>query len=214
VTALFTHDLGDGLGLALREEWTVEPLHQLILENLDHLRPWEPWAHGEQSVDGFRIYTRGALTDWIEGRSLPAVILQDGAPIGVAGATIDAYLATAQLGYWIAARHQGRGAVTRAVAAILDHLSTTRAIQRTEIRTAVRNRRSRAVAERLGFTHEDTLRSALPIGDHRDDLAVYGLSPGSDPSRPGHPSRQHPRRDPEAVQGTGRSVVDNTNYAS
>lgn len=178
MTALFTRDLGDGLALALREEWTVQPLHQLILDNLDHLRPWEPWAHGEQSLDGLRTYTRSGLTDWIGGRSLPAVILQDGTPIGVAGATIDAYLSTAQLGYWIAAPHQGRGAVTRAVTVILDHLTSMRMIRRTEIRTAVGNHRSRAVAERLGFTHEGTLRSALPIGDHRHDVAVYGLITG------------------------------------
>lgn len=50
-----------------------------------------------------------------------------------------------------------------------------RGIARAEIRTSVENRRSRAVAERLGFAHEGTLRSALPVGDRRHDLAVYGL---------------------------------------
>jgi len=172
---LFRHALGGKLDLALREEWTVEPLHELITANLDHLRPWEPWAHGDQSIDALRDYTRRGLNDWLEGRSLPAVILEDGQPIGVAGARIDTYFVSAEFGYWIDAHHQGRGVITRAVSALVYYLSTDRAVKRAEIRTAVNNQRSRAVAERLGFTHEGTLRSALPIGGHREDLAIYGL---------------------------------------
>jgi ribosomal-protein-serine acetyltransferase len=37
------------------------------------------------------------------------------------------------------------------------------------------NKRSRAVAERLGFTHEGTMRGAQAYPGERRDLVVYGL---------------------------------------
>jgi ribosomal-protein-serine acetyltransferase len=95
--------------------------------------------------------------------------------VGGLGAGLDPYHGSADLGYWITADHEGRGILTRPATALLDHVFTDRGIARAEIRTSVENRRSRAAAERLGFAHEGTLRSALPVGDRRHDLAVYGL---------------------------------------
>ncbi|WP_367948702.1 GNAT family N-acetyltransferase [Rathayibacter sp. VKM Ac-2857] len=84
-----------------------------------------------------------------------------------------AYTQTAELGYWIDAAAEGRGAVTRACVALLTEVPR-RGIRRVEIRTAVENARSSRVAERLGFTCEGVLASALPLGDERLDVAVYG----------------------------------------
>ncbi len=54
-------------------------------------------------------------------------------------------------------------------------VARARGAHRVEIRTAVDNVRSRGLAERLGFTHEGTLRSGMPLGERRVDVAVYGL---------------------------------------
>ena len=91
------------------------------------------------------------------------------------GARIDTYAGTADLGYWIDAAHEGRGAVTRAVAALTEQLFADYGVSRVEIRASVRNQRSRALAERLEFVHEGTLRAALPVGSQRHDVALYGL---------------------------------------
>ncbi len=172
---MFTRDLGDGVALALRDLSTVERMHDLTVKNLDRLRRWEPWAQAEPDVDGLREFTRARMTAWVEGRSIPCIILVDGVMVGSVGATINHYSQTVELGYWIDADHEGRGAVSRAVAALLDEVFEDRAVRRAEIRTGAENTRSRALAERLGFVHEGTLRAAMPVGEVRQDVAVYGL---------------------------------------
>ena len=175
--ARFAIDLGDGDGIVLRESWTVTPLHELIEKNLDRLREWEPWAQGEQTQAGLASFTAFEMHQWVEGKSLPAAIVSDGRVVGSVGARIDGYARIADVGYWIDKDAEGRGLVTRAVRALIEHLHTDRGIRRIEIRAAVDNVRSRAVAERLGFTLERVLRSAQVVGDQVNDVALYALIP-------------------------------------
>lgn len=172
----FTIDLGDDADLVLREPWTVEGLHALITKNLDRLRRWEHWAQDEQTREALAWYTNHELTEWVAGRSLPAAIRQHGVLVGTIGARIDSYAGIAVLGFWIDAGAEGKGLVTRAARAMIDHLRNDRGLRRIEIRTAVENDRSRAVAERLGFELEGTLRRAQIVGDTVHDVALYALA--------------------------------------
>lgn len=175
--ARFMIDLGSGDALVLREAWTVPMLHALIEKNLDRLREWEPWAQGEQTESGLEAFTIHELHQWVEGRSLPAAILHDGQVVGSVGARIDPYAGTADVGYWIDIDAEGRGLVTRATAALIEHLHADLGIRRVEIRAATNNTRSRSVAERLGFALEGTLRAAQVVGDRTNDIALYALIP-------------------------------------
>lgn len=48
-------------------------------------------------------------------------------------------------------------------------------LQRIDIRCATNNTKSRAIPERLGFTHEGTLRRAEKVYDQWYDHEVYAL---------------------------------------
>jgi len=66
--------------------------------------------------------------------------------------------------------------MTLAVRALIDHAFGAWELHRVMIQAGVGNARSRAVAERLGFTLEGVLREAERYLDGRYiDLAVYGL---------------------------------------
>ena len=45
-----------------------------------------------------------------------------------------------------------------------------------ELRTSVGNRRSRAVAERLGFDYEGLMPGGLQFMNRADDVALYGVT--------------------------------------
>jgi ribosomal-protein-serine acetyltransferase len=79
------------------------------------------------------------------------------------------------VGYWLDAGFVGRGLVTRAVTAVLDHAFGPLGLDRVGLRTVIDNALSRNVAERLGFTQEGVLREYAAFPDERRDLVLYGL---------------------------------------
>lgn len=173
VTA-FGRDLGGGATLTLRDLTTVDPVLELVLANLDRLRAAEPWAWGPQTRERSALQTEQLLAQFAMDRALPCVIRQDDRIVGAASLAFDPYLGQASLGYWVDAAAEGRGLVRRAATVLVD-VARVRGVARLEIRTAVDNARSRGLAARLGFTHEGTLRGALPLGPERVDVAVHGL---------------------------------------
>ena len=79
------------------------------------------------------------------------------------------------MGYWLDAGFEGRGLVTRAVTAVLDHAFGPLGLHRVELQTTTDNTRSLRVAERLGFTQEGVLREAAAFPGERRDVVVHGL---------------------------------------
>ena len=80
-----------------------------------------------------------------------------------------------EVGYWLREDQQGQGIVTRAARAILAFGFNELGLERIELRCAVENQKSRAIAERLGFTREGTLRQAHRVGERNSDQALYAL---------------------------------------
>ena len=153
----------------------AEELHALVERNRAHLARWMPWA-AEQTLEGTTRFIRTAEQRQAENNGLEAAILLEGRIVGAAGFPgVDWVARATSIGYWLDEEHQGRGLMTLAVRAMIDHAFGEWRLHRVEIQTAVDNQRSRAVAERLGFTQEGVLREAELIGDRYHDLVVYGL---------------------------------------
>ena len=171
----FTRDLGDGFALGLRTTDSVDELLALINKNLARLRQWEQWALAEQTPEVLRAHVEERLQMFVTGAAVPCNIYAGGQLIGNIEMRINAYNRTAELGYWIDEDFEGRGVVTRACQALIEHGKTSLGVRRFELYTAAHNDRSGAVAKRLGFAHEGVMRSATPLGEQRFDTNVYGL---------------------------------------
>lgn len=150
-------------------------LYALVRANRAHLARWLPWAP-TQTLDDTREFIRSAREREAAEDGFEAAILEEGAIIGMAGFHGVSWThRSTELGYWLAESAQGRGTMTRAVSALVDHAFSTWRLNRVAIRAAVENRPSRAIAERLGFRREGVLRQVERVGDRFVDHVVYAM---------------------------------------
>ncbi|HEY3400085.1 MAG TPA: GNAT family protein [Geothrix sp.] len=162
--------------LSLRD---AQALFALVDANRDRLRRWLPWPDANRSVLDSRGYILRMRALMRTGLGQSFGLWWKDRLVGVAGFNwIDRANQSAAIGYWLAKEAEGHGLVTMAVTALLRHGFRTLRLNRIEIRAGVRNRRSRAVPERLGFRHEGTLRQVECLADRCVDHAVYGLLAG------------------------------------
>ena len=160
--------------LVLLDQQRTDAVHALVLSSLEHLRPWEEIARPDLTREETLEYVTAGQRSWAEGRALPSAVVYRGEIAGVVGARITREVDKAQIGYWLGSAYQGLGIMTRSVRAVVQTLFDDEGMHRVELRTAADNLRSRALAERLGFTLEGTLREVYPIDGVRHDLCIFG----------------------------------------
>lgn len=154
----------------------AEAFYDLIRANREHLCRWMPVFENVHSLEDQRQGLEGLAALHSEGDILGGAIEYLGQLAG--GASINGLNAdnrSAMLGYWIAEGLQGRGIATRVCRALVARAFDEKAINRVEIRTMAENAKSRAVAERLGFTLEGVRPQSFRCGGRLHDLAVYSL---------------------------------------
>ena len=164
-------DAGDGIELRRLDAEDAEALQEVIERNRDRLRMWMWWTDGS-TVETTRAFIQAAIDG---GTDDPLGLYVDGTLVGAVGLSADPISGNREIGYWIGHSHEGRGVVTRACRALITHAFAELGCHRITIRAGTANARSRAIAERLGFRHEGTLREAAsnPLGYF--DMEVYGL---------------------------------------
>ncbi len=169
------HVLDERRGLRLLDESDAEELYAVIEANRLHLARWMPWAPG-QTLDATLAFIRRSARQLADNQGFQVAMIEDGAIVGVLGYhRLDWGNLATSLGYWIAETAQGRGTVTLAVTALVDHAFAHWNLNRVEIRAGVENTRSRAIPERLGFTLEGVQRQAERVGERFVDHAVYAM---------------------------------------
>ena len=167
---------GRGLELRPLSLRDAKVLFPLVEANRERLRRWLPWPDANRSVLDTRAFILRVRAHARAGIGQSFGVWWKGALVGTAGFVwIDAANHSAAIGYWLGREAEGHGLMTAAVKALLRHGFQTLELNRIEIRVGVRNRRSRAIPERLGFHHEGTLRQVERLADRHVDHAVYGL---------------------------------------
>ena len=153
-----------------------------VMESLDHVRPWLPWAAFYSTIDDSRDFIARAMARWTLREDLIVGLWDARAGEFVGGSGLhprDWDAGVFEIGYWIRRSAEGRGYVTEAVRLQTDFAFARLGANRVFIRCDARNTRSAAVPRRLGFVQEALLRNDMrdPAGALRDTL-VFALIPG------------------------------------
>ena len=175
---MFRLSIDEHLELRLLEPHHAEALFDAVDADRARLRIWLPWVDSTREVEDTRTFITGQLAKLAKQEELTAGLFVDGRIAGVIGARLSPLPPSADIGYWIAAEFEGRGLMTKAVAAMIDHLFTERDLHRVEIRCAVDNERSAAIPRRLGFKLEGVERESQQIQGRFLDHNRYGLIRG------------------------------------
>ncbi len=152
------------------------PLYALTDANRDYLRQWLPWLDHVRASDDTGTFIESCMASAAAGGAANFAIFHDGVLCGVAGFhAINPIHRAGSIGYWLAEAYTGKGIATESVRSLLKTGFDDLGLHRIEIRCAVDNHRSRAIPERLGFTHEGTLRQSEWLYSRYVDQALYSL---------------------------------------
>ena len=170
----FSQPVDDTLDLLLVERHHADLLTALWRRNAERLRRWEPWAAKDRDLSGAPDWIAYCLQGFAEGRWLYLLMVVDEVPVGTCGLSLDPETRSGSIGYFVDSAAEGYGFVTRA-AGWLTGEAARRGLVSVEIGAAADNRRSRAVAERLGYRLEEVRPGGLVFPDRAEDRAIYTL---------------------------------------
>jgi len=173
---MFHIDVASGLELRQFQMSDAEELYAVADRNRDYLREWLPWVDRTHSAADMRDFIAARLEQFEAHQGPTAAIRVDGRIAGALGChPIDWLNRNCHIGYWLDADEQGKGIMSRAVAALLDYLFDEVGLHRVTIQCGTGNHRSCAIPERLGFAHEGLVREAEWVNDRWVDLAIWGM---------------------------------------
>lgn len=152
-------------------------IFQLIDNQRDYFIEWLPFVADMCSISDSQAAIAGML--YIPDASINPVfsIIHQETFAGMVGfKCTDIDNLRTEIGYWLSQDLQGKGIVTRSVAALCAYAFDTLSIHRIQIKCGVGNTPSNRVPQRLGFTHEGTERDGelLANGEYTD-IHVYSL---------------------------------------
>ncbi len=173
---MFSLEIDENLRIELPELHHAEAVNSLIRENLSRLQQWMPWAVDDFSVKHAAEWIQRTAESRAKDGSFNAILLLDGEIIGTLGYHhLDITNKHAAIGYWVDHRHEGKGIVTRSTRVLIEYLFSEIGLNRVQINCNIDNSRSRAVAERLGFTFEGVRREVEYLNGRFCDWGVYSV---------------------------------------
>lgn len=117
------------------------------------------------------------LKNWeamhILGRGFQVGLFENDKYIGQCNVTIDSYDNRGEIGYWLVEGATGRGIMTRAVDQIGSFAFKFHDLNKISIKCVETNEKSLAIAKRLGYIYEGTLREHQKLNGVYRNLQVF-----------------------------------------
>lgn len=173
---MFRMNVDEEIDLVFLEDALAVDLFALVDSEREYLSRWMPWAPETTSVEPIREFIKATTIGFAEGKSMTCAIWYRDAIVGVVGyKSIQPDLKKVEIGYWLSAKQQGKGIMTRACRALIQYAFSDLDMEKVEIAVAVENTPSRKVCERLGLKLEGVITNAENLQGVIVDHAVYGM---------------------------------------
>lgn len=157
----------------------AQALRAVLDESGDHLRPWIPLMKDEpRTLAQTAEWLRGARASFDRDVAWHYAVLDrsEGALLGGNMLNPRVGPGALEVGYWTRAGFTGQGLAGEATRAMIRVAFEIHAVDRVEIHCSPENRASAAIPEKLGFTHEATLRSRVTDTEGvMRDLMIWSL---------------------------------------
>ena len=134
----------------------------------------EAWIESQQGA-----HERG------EGATCAITLRESGALVGAISLGITAAHERAELGYWIGVPYWNQGYCTEAARAVVRYGFRVLGLRRISAYHFARNPASGRVMQKIGMTHEGTLRQHIKKWGAFEDLICYGLTRDAYETKPG-----------------------------
>jgi ribosomal-protein-serine acetyltransferase len=173
---MFKHDLGDGADLRFLELRHAPEFLEFVAANTDHLRVWLEWGQTIQTLEQAQNFIKRGITRYAEdGLPWVGLWLENRLVGGILFFPVDARAKSTMIGYWLGGNVAGRGLMSKAVLAMLGFVFDDLGLNRLELQAHVDNLKSRALAERLGFSFEGVMRQVWTLHGQLVDHAAYAM---------------------------------------
>ena len=143
-------------GLVLRRERLGDEVvvADAVMANLEHLRPWMPWAVPAAATVSAQRARLVKVEQWWEADSDYSYLLLDAAEttlLGIFGLHRRIGPGAIELGYWLTRAALGQGRATAAAHALTAAVLETAEVTHVEIHCDQANERSQRIPQRLGY---------------------------------------------------------------
>ncbi len=177
--------IDDELLLRSFEPEDAQELFHTIDASRAHLRPWLPWVDMSTKPEHTLEFIHRAKAQQHQQEAMALGIVLNRRIIGGIGMhNHDHTLKKAQLGYWIAKEHEGKGIMQKCLSAFIDFLFNKLGLNKLEIHFIVANKRSALVAEKAGFKVEGIIRQSYLMNGAYHDIVITGLLKNEWPGLP------------------------------
>ncbi|MEH7744028.1 GNAT family protein [Neobacillus drentensis] len=173
---MFTLKVDNEIELQLFQQHHALKLYQMVEENREHLREWLPWVDSMTSPYQFESIIPIWLNQFAENSGFNVGIVYKGELVGsISLQQVDWHNRMTSIGYYLSKKAEGHGIMTRSVQFLLNYAFFQLGLNRVEIRCGIKNKKSRAIPEKLGFIKEGIIREGEQLYGRFHDLFIYSM---------------------------------------
>lgn len=177
---MFSHKIDEETELFLFDLRHSQELNDLITQNYEFIREWSAWlTEKNRPLKNTEEFIRRNLEQFKENKGFAVGIRYQGKLAGqIEYNYLDWNNRKTELGFWLGESFQKKGLVTKSCKILINHAFQTLNLNRVEMHCGIENKKSRKIAEKLGFREEGTIRQSAWIHDRFVDFVVYGMLSG------------------------------------